>query len=140
MRPWYDINVASPALNAPNLTGAAASLPTIYNDKQPRPQCTTCRTLISLPSKSPLHLLRPPIHLHLTLIHILINPLHPLANPNILPLALLEHLEHQIATDGRVIGVAKVLVHALLERLDALADFLGVVRVDQLLENGARVR
>ena len=93
-----------------------------------------------LPSKSPLHLLRPPIHLHFALIHILINPLHPLANPNILPLALLEHLEHQIATDGRVVSVAKVLVHALLERLDALADFLGVVRVDELLEHGARVR
>jgi hypothetical protein len=32
-----------------------------------------------------------------------------------------------------------VLVDALLEGFDALAEFLGVVRVEQLFEDGARV-
>ena len=141
------MNFASPALNAPNPQVAAASPPTIYEHQTIA--CTQMRSSqynpstqfrLSLPPKSPLHLLRPPIHLHLALIHILIDPLHPLANSNILHLALLQHLEDQIAADARVVSVAKVLVHALLERLDALAHLLGVVRVDELLEHGARVR
>jgi hypothetical protein len=93
-----------------------------------------------LPPESSRHLVRPPVHLHLTRVHILINPHTPLIHIAIPPLALLEHLENKITADAGIISVAKVLVDAFLERLDALADLLCVVRVDQLLEDGARVR
>lgn len=42
-------------------------------------------------------------------------------------LALFEDLENKVAADSWVVGVAKVLVDALLESFDAFADFLGIV-------------
>jgi hypothetical protein len=55
-------------------------------------------------------------------------------------LAFLEHFEDEVAADGRVVSVTKVLVDALLEGFDAFADFLGVVGVYEFFEDGARVR
>jgi hypothetical protein len=96
--------------------------------------------LLHLPPKRRRDLIRPPVHLDLTLVHVLVDPDGALADVNVLALALLEHLEDEVAADARVVGVAKVLVDALLERFRALAQFLGVVRVHELLEDGARVR
>jgi hypothetical protein len=54
----------------------------------------------------------------------------------VLLLALLEHLEDEIATNGRIVSVAKMLIDTLLESFDAFADFLGVVDMDQFLKDG----
>ena len=84
----------------------------------------------TLPPERSVDLLSAPIYLHLPTIYILINCRHPLAHLLIRLLALLEYLEHQITTDSRVVGVAKVLVDSLLEGFDTLAYFFGVVGVD----------
>jgi hypothetical protein len=55
-------------------------------------------------------------------------------------LTFFQDFEHEVAADGRVVSVAKVLVDALLEGFDAFADFLGVVGVYEFFEHGARVR
>lgn len=55
----------------------------------------------------------------------------------VLLLALFEHLKDKVTADGGVVGVAKVLVHALLEGFNALAQFFGVMTVDKLFEDGA---
>ena len=88
-----------------------------------------------LPPECTLHLIVPPINFNLTLIHVLVNPLYPLTNTRVLSLALLQHFEHQITADTRIIGVAKMLVDTLLERFNALAQLFGVVRMHQLLED-----
>ncbi len=58
----------------------------------------------------------------------------------VLVLAFLEHLEDQAAAQVGVVGVAEVLVHALLERVDAAPQLLGVVGGQELFEDGACVR
>ncbi len=58
----------------------------------------------------------------------------------VLVLAFLEHLEHEAAAQVGIVGVAEVLVHALLERVDAAPQLFGVVGGEQFLEDGARVR
>lgn len=83
----------------------------------------------TLSPKRSLDLLDPPINLHLSTIDILINRRHPLHNTLVIPLTLLEDLEHQIFTNIGIIRVAKVLVNALLEGLDTFAEFLGVMRM-----------
>ncbi len=93
-----------------------------------------------LPPERSIDLVAPPVHLDFSAIHILINRRHPLRNRQVLLLALLQHLEHQILADRRVVGIAKMLVHALLERFDALPDFLGIIRVCQFLKRRTRVR
>jgi hypothetical protein len=50
-------------------------------------------------------------------------------------LALFEYLEDEIATNSRIVSVAKMLVDTLLESFDAFADFLGVVGMDQFLKD-----
>lgn len=81
----------------------------------------------TLPPESAGHLIRPPINLHLPTIYILIDPDRAVIYVVVFLLAFLEDLEHEVATDGRVVCVAKVLVDALLESFYALADFFGVV-------------
>jgi hypothetical protein len=49
MQPWYDINVRVARSERPKLAGAAASLPTIYNLKQP--YIYAMQRTISNPSK-----------------------------------------------------------------------------------------
>jgi hypothetical protein len=83
------------------------------------------------------NLIRPPINLYLSSIYILIDSDHTVVYIVILILALLEHLEDKIATDGRIVCVAKVLVDALLEGFDTLAELFGVVCVGEFLEDGA---
>jgi hypothetical protein len=108
--------------------------------RQLLPQQVQASTLPeTLSPESTSNLVRPPINLHLSTIYILIDPDHAVVHIVVLLLALPKHLEDEVAADGRVVGVAKVLVHALLEGFDALAQFLGVVGVDELLEDGARV-
>ena len=99
----------------------------------------TYRKIQILPPKPRLHLSNPPPNLHLPTIHILIHHLEPFREASILRLALAQHLPDQIATNTWIIRVAKVLVDALLERLDALAEFLAVVRVCEFLEDRAGV-
>lgn len=128
-------------------TEAVASLlfqckSTIYNSSQSHIHATLHTVLIPLlphhrsesSSERALHLVCAPVNLDLALVHILVDPLHSLPNSSVLPLAFFQHLEHQIATDARVIGVAKVLVDALLERFNAFADFFRIMRVHELLE------
>jgi hypothetical protein len=50
-------------------------------------------------------------------------------------LALFEYLEDEIATNSRIVSVAKMLIDTLLESFDAFADFLGVVGMDQFLKD-----
>lgn len=88
-------------------------------------------------SERALYLVCTPVNFNFALVHILVDPLHSFSDSNILPLAFLEHLEYQVATDTRVIGVTKMLVDALLERFDAFASFLRVMRVQKLLEHRA---
>jgi hypothetical protein len=83
------------------------------------------------------NLIRPPVNLHLSSIYILIDSDHTVVYIVILLLALFEHLEDKIATDGRIVCVAKVLVDALFEGFDALAEFFGVVCVGEFIEDGA---
>jgi hypothetical protein len=61
------------------------------------------------------NLLASPINFHLATIYILIDRHHALRHVHVRLLALLEHLEYEIATDGRVVCVTKVLVNPLLE-------------------------
>lgn len=86
------------------------------------------------------NLLAAPINFHLATIYILVDRHHPLRYIHVCLLAFLEHLEHEIATNRWIVCVTKVLVHSLLERLDAFSQLLGIVRVHQLLEYRARVR
>jgi hypothetical protein len=80
-----------------------------------------------------------PVHLHIPTIYILINSYRAVVYIVVFLLALLEHLEDQVTADGGVVSIAKVLVHALLEGLDAFAKFFGIVCVYEFLEHGARV-
>jgi hypothetical protein len=92
--------------------------------KQLLPQHVQASTLPeTLSPKSTSNLVRPPINLHLATIYILIDPDHSVVDVVVLLLALPKHLEDEIAADGRVVGVAKVLVDALLEGFDALTQF-----------------
>jgi hypothetical protein len=65
----------------------------------------------------------------------LIDPRRAIVDIVVLLLALLEYLEDEIATDGRIVSVAKMLVDTLLESFDAFADFLGVVGMNQFLKD-----
>lgn len=55
----------------------------------------------------------------------------------VLLFAFLEHLEDEVAANGRVICITEMLVDALFQSLDTLAQFFGVMPVDKLLEYGA---
>jgi len=74
-----------------------------------------------------INLLFAPINLNLATIYILIDRHHPFGYLYVRLLALLQHLEHQIPTDGRVIRIAKMLVNPLLQGLNALAQFFGIM-------------
>jgi hypothetical protein len=93
----------------------------------------------TLSPESSVDFLVAPVNLHFSTIYILIDRNHPLADLHIRLLALLEHLEYQVTTNRWIVCVAKVLVDPLLEGFDSFAQLLGVVRMDELLEDGARV-
>jgi hypothetical protein len=75
----------------------------------------------TLSFESGVDLLSTPINLHLTTIYILVDRRHPLRHLVVRLLAFFEDLEDQVATNCRVVGVAKVLIDALLEGFDAFA-------------------
>jgi len=89
----------------------------------------------TLPPESAGDLVCAPINLHLSTIYILIDSDCAVVHVVVLLFALPEYLEDEIATDGRIVCVAKVLVDALLEGFDALAELFGVVGVYELLED-----
>lgn len=88
-----------------------------------------------LPSEGRGDLVCSPINLNLSSIYILIDSDHAVVDIIVLLFTLLEDLEYKVAADGRIVGVAKVLVNALLEGLDTLAKFFGIVRMHELLED-----
>jgi hypothetical protein len=75
----------------------------------------------TLSFESGVDLLSTPIDLHLTTIYILVDRRHPLRHLVVRLLTFFQDLEDQVATNRRVVGVAKVLIDALLEGFDALA-------------------
>jgi hypothetical protein len=75
----------------------------------------------TLSFESGVDLLSTPINLHLTTIYILVDRRHPLRHLVVRLLTFFQDLEDQVATNRRVVGVAKVLIDALLEGFDALA-------------------
>jgi len=122
-----------------------AHVHTSYTNRNPNatqllPQHIQAPTLPkTLSPKSTCNLIGAPINLHLPAIYILIDPDYAVVHVVVLLLARPEHLEHEVAADGRVVGVAKVFVDALLEGFDAFAQFFGVVGVNELFEDGAGV-
>jgi hypothetical protein len=62
-----------------------------------------------------------PINLDFSSIYILIDSNHAVVDIIVLLFTLLEDLEYEIAADGRIVCVAKVLVNALLEGFNTLA-------------------
>lgn len=79
--------------------------------------------LLYSPSKSSRNVVGIPIHLNLSRVHVLIDVDRTIVDIVVLLLALFEYLEYEVTADSQVVSVAKVLVNALFEGLNALADF-----------------
>jgi hypothetical protein len=80
-----------------------------------------------------------PVNLDFSRIYILIDSDRALVNVVVFPFTLLENLEDEITTNGRIVRVTKMLVDTLLERFDAFTKFFGIVCIDKFLKNRARV-
>jgi hypothetical protein len=89
-----------------------------------------CSRLEVLPSESTSNLIRSPVDLHLSSIYILIDSNNAIVNIIVFLLALLKNFENEVATNGRIVCVAKMLVNALLQSFDTLTKFLGIVGVN----------
>lgn len=65
----------------------------------------------------------------------MVDPNGTIVDIVVLLFTLFEHLEDEIPADGLIVRVAKVLIHSLLEGLDAFSNFFSIVRMDKLLED-----
>jgi len=108
-----------------------------YTTQQTPEICTThgLERAYYLLSESCTNIVRSPVGLYFPRVYVLVDPNGTIVDIVVLLFTLFEHLEDEIPADGLIVRVAKVLIHSLLEGLDAFSNFFSIVRMDKLLED-----